>query len=486
MLKEFPLEQKQEGNWKEQLKGLRLDLGHLQQPVKTAGLPVVVLIEGWGAAGKGSLIRSLIRELDPRLFQVVSMSEPGQEERRWPFLKRYCQAMPERGKVLFLDSGWMNDTVRERLRGDLSDEEYRCRLRSVERMERQLAADGYLVVKLFLHVSQKTQRQRLEKLAGDKDTAWRAGENDWRQNKNYDRTLEAFEDFMTQTDRPWAQWKVLDATWGPQVQCQAALWLRDCIRRSLKLAPQADTPGLAWPLREPLHLDEADLSKHLDKERYQKELKACRERLEELHNRLYRQKVPVAIVYEGWDAAGKGGNIKRLASALDPRGYEVVPIAAPTPEELSHHYLWRFWRRMPKTGHIAIFDRSWYGRVMVERLEGFCSPEDWQRAYDEINEFESELTDFGMVVLKFWLHIDKDTQLQRFQERQNDPEKQWKITDEDWRNREKWDAYHQAVEEMLARTNTQNAPWHILESVDKRYARIKAMKTVIRALEQAL
>ena len=209
-------------------------------------------------------------------------------------------------------------------------------------------------------------------------------------------------------------------------------------------------------------------------------------RLSHLHNQLYKKKIPVVIVYEGWDAAGKGGNIKRLTAALDPRGYEVIPIASPKPFEKDRHFLWRFWTRLPKTGHIAIFDRSWYGRVMVERLEGFCSENDWQRAYNEINEFEKELADWGAVVIKFWVQIDKDTQLARFTERQNTPGKQWKITDEDWRNREKWDLYEGAVDEMLHKTSTTYPPWYILESTDKRYARIKALKIVIEQLEKAL
>ena len=221
-------------------------------------------------------------------------------------------------------------------------------------------------------------------------------------------------------------------------------------------------------------------------EEYKAELKHLQQRLGELHNRLYRKRVPVVIVYEGWDAAGKGGNIKRITGALDPRGYEVHPIASPEPHEKARHYLWRFWTRLPKTGHIAIFDRSWYGRVMVERLEGFCGENDWKRAYHEINEFEKELHDWGAVILKFWVQIDKDTQLARFTERQNTPGKQWKITDEDWRNREKWEEYEGAVDEMIEKTSTLWAPWHILESVDKKYARIKALKIVIRELERAL
>ena len=216
----------------------------------------------------------------------------------------------------------------------------------------------------------------------------------------------------------------------------------------------------------------------LTDEEYDARRKALQKRLTVLHNRTYRKKVPVIIVYEGWDAAGKGGNIRRVTAALDPRGYQVNPIASPEPHEKARHYLWRFWTRLPKTGHIAIFDRSWYGRVMVERIEGFCTENDWQRAYNEINEFEAELINWGAVILKFWVHIDPDTQLERFNSRQSTPEKQWKITDEDWRNREKWPAYEQAVDEMLQKTSTQKAPWHILPSNDKKFAASKRWKSL--------
>ena len=241
-----------------------------------------------------------------------------------------------------------------------------------------------------------------------------------------------------------------------------------------------------FPLIKMPKLKDVPLDKTISEEEYKLQLRLLQEKLGHLHNRLYRKRVPVVIVYEGWDAAGKGGNIKRLTGALDPRGFEVHPIASPEPKEKARHYLWRFWTRLPKDGHIAIFDRSWYGRVMVERLEGFCSENDWQRAYYEMNEFEQELHNWGAVILKFWVQIDKDTQLARFTDRQNTPSKQWKITDEDWRNREKWDLYEQAVDEMLQKTSTTYAPWHILESVDKKYARIKALQTVIDALEKAL
>ena len=471
---------------KKKLKKRRLDLAGLQQEIKSEKLPVIVLIEGWGAAGKGTLISSLIRELDPRFFKVISPHMPTLEERRWPFLKRYFDVIPEKGKILFLDSGWMDVTVKDYLNGDISGAEYESRLKSAEVFERQLTNDGYLIVKIFLHIGRETQKARIEKLESDRDTSWRVSQNDRRQNKNYGKTLGVFDDYLEKTNFEFAPWKIIWGESGKKAQLEAADWLFERIQEFLKKPVKSPMPEYHWDKRPELTLESADLTKRLDKEEYQKQLEECRDKLQELHNEVYRKKIPVTIAYEGWDAAGKGGNIKRLTSALDPRGYEVHPIASPTPDEINRQYLWRFWRRLPKTGHIAIFDRTWYGRVMVERIEGLCTEEEWKRAYDEINEFERELTDSGMVVIKFWVHIDKDTQLERFRDRENTPEKKWKITQEDWRNREKWDMYEKAVNEMLLKTNTQKAPWYILESNDKRYARIKAMKTVIDHIEKAL
>jgi len=241
-----------------------------------------------------------------------------------------------------------------------------------------------------------------------------------------------------------------------------------------------------FPLLKMPKLADVDLSPVLDDETYKKELKRLQNRLSELHNVIYQKKIPVVLCYEGWDAAGKGGNIRRVAYPLDPRGFDVHPIASPEPHELNRQYLWRFWTRLPRSGHICIFDRTWYGRVMVERLEGFCSEKDWKRAYNEINEFERQLTEWGAVVLKFWIHIDQETQLARFNERQNTPEKQWKITDEDWRNREKWADYEIAVNEMLSKTSTEYAPWFIIESNDKKYARIRTLTIIVEALEKAI
>jgi polyphosphate kinase 2 (PPK2 family) len=233
-------------------------------------------------------------------------------------------------------------------------------------------------------------------------------------------------------------------------------------------------------------LDTVDLDRTLERAAYERQLKKYQKRVAELEHEVYLERVPVIIVYEGWDAAGKGGNIRRLVQGLDPRGYEVVPIAAPNVVEKAHHYLHRFWLRVPKAGHITIFDRSWYGRVLVERVEGFCTEEEWKRAYAEINETEEQWCDFGAAVVKFWLHIDQDEQLRRFEARQRTAYKRWKITDEDWRNREKWNQYQAAVDEMLYRTSTTHAPWTIVEATNKLYARIRVLRTVVDTLEKRL
>jgi len=233
-------------------------------------------------------------------------------------------------------------------------------------------------------------------------------------------------------------------------------------------------------------LETLDLEKRLKKKKYQRKLNKLQTQVRALGFEVYRQQRPVAMVFEGWDAAGKGGAIKRLTERLDPRSYEVHAIAAPSGDDARRHYLYRFWRRLPIVGEIGIFDRSWYGRVLVERIEDFCTTEEWQRAYDEINEFEQQLTDSGTIIFKFWVHISKDEQLARFESRRMTPHKAWKLTDEDWRNREKWDQYEEAVEDMIAKTSTDIAPWTVIPGNDKRYTRIAVLKTVVKRLSHAL
>lgn len=488
MIREWKPTEKPDGiEMRERLKKIKEKWIQLQLRMKEAGLPVVVLVEGWGAGGKGSVIGSLIQEIDPRFFKVVSMSGPTEEERRRPFLYRYFVQIPEAGKFVFFDSGWADEVTKARARKELSDKKYQDRLESICRFERQLQDDGYLVLKFFFQIFQKEQKKRLEELAKDKATAWRVSEHDKWQNKHYDKCLEVFADYLEATDRPGLTWNIVDAKEKKWAFLQVMEVLCSRLEEALfSNKPVAAQQPARFPMLETPALSQVSLRKYLGEDDYREELDQLQEKLRTLHYKLYREKIPVIIVYEGWDASGKGGNIKRLAGALDPRGYEVHPIAAPEPGEKARHFLWRFWKRIPKTGHISIFDRSWYGRVMVERIEGLCSENDWKRAYHEINEFEAELKKWGAVIIKFWVQIDKDTQLARFEERQRTPEKCWKITEEDWRNREKWDLYEEAVNEMLQKTSTETAPWHILESVDKRYARIKALRIVTETLQKVL
>jgi len=471
---------------KEEILRLRDKLVNQQQAVLAAKLPVIVLVEGWDSAGKGNLINELICEMDPRFYSVAVFDRTHERDERFPFLQKFFQQLPENGKFLFMDTGWMEDTVTKYLRREITAEEYDRRVESCGVFERQLRDNGYVVIKLFLHISRKEQLRRISALWENRDTAWRVTEDDLWQQREYDRFLKTYDKFM-ETAAETAPWHVLDAESRKKSLLDALRAITLAVDRALEKGRYVGkASGREFPLLGGPSLKSADLTAAIDPAEYKTELKRLQKKLAVLHNQIYRKRIPVVICYEGWDAAGKGGNIRRLAYPLDPRGFDVIPISSPTPGELARHYLWRFWTRLPRSGHVAIFDRTWYGRVMVERIEGFCSQDDWKRAYGEINEFEKELTDFGAVVLKFWIHIDPDTQLERFEARQNTPEKQWKITEEDWRNREKWPAYEQAVEEMLLKTSTEYAPWHIIESVDKKYARIRTLQIVTDALERAV
>ncbi len=471
---------------KAEIKRLRDMLVGQQQAIREAKLPVVVLLEGWDCAGKGNLINELISEMDPRFFSVKSFDRVPESEERYPFLKKFFDVLPETGKFLFLDTGWMEDTVGKYLRREIPKEEYERRVGSVNTLERQLRDNGYVLVKLFLHISRAEQLTRITALRENRDTQWRVSGDDLWQQQEYDRFLKTYGKFMEATEQA-APWHVLDGESRKKALYDALLAITGTVEKAIEAGRYDGSPmEQAFPLLGHPSQKDADLTAAISEEEYKKELKRLQNKLAALHNQIYRKKIPVVICYEGWDAAGKGGNIRRLAYPLDPRGFDVIPIASPTPGEKARHHLWRFWTKLPRSGHVAIFDRTWYGRVMVERIEGFCSENEWKRAYGEINEFERELTDWGTVVLKFWIHIDPDTQLARFEARQNTPEKQWKITDEDWRNREKWPQYEEAVEDMLQKTSTTYAPWYIIESVDKKYARIRTLQIVTDALEKAV
>lgn len=477
------------------IEGLRDGLFLLQQQIKKLGIPVIIVFEGWGASGKGSTISSVIRSLDPRGFDVYSVSPCNELEKRLPPLYRFWDKIPEYGNIAIFDRSWYFD-----ISTDLIDSagEFREKLESYDEIntfEKQLSDDGTLIIKFFLHIDQKEQKQRFKKLMEDKSTSWRVTEKDRKHNKEYVRHFEAFDIMIDRTSTPVSPWHVIPATDRRYLRIKTLEIITEKIESHIKMKSQIDENSIAddvisihprFRIVDRQDIKGMDLTKDVSEEEYQKKLDNYKDRIETLQNMLYQKKIPVIMVYEGWDAAGKGGSIKRIASALDPRGYSVATIAAPNECEGSHHYLWRFWKRIPKTGHISIYDRSWYGRVMVERVEGFCSRPEWMRAYQEINEFEASLYKWGAVIIKFWLQIDRDEQLRRFNEREGTFSKKYKITDEDWRNRDKWDEYELAVSDMIRYTSTDFAPWNLIEANSKRHARIKTMEIFIDKIEERL
>ncbi len=480
--------------YKAEKDALELKLAALQRKAKDYNIPVIILFEGWDAAGKGTLINKLILPLDPRGFTVTSTLAPTEEERLRPFLWRFWTKIPPAGRIAIFDRSWYRRVWDERVdkKGKVADI-FRA-YEDIRSFERQLTDGGYVILKFFLHITKKEQKKRFRKLRRNENTAWRVTKEDMRRHKQYDAYLAASNDMLVNTDNDYAPWTVVEA----HDRRFATLKIFNTVLNALEMrVAEAERRQEEKPLKrekisalpEKLNvsiLDKADLSVELEREDYRSQLKSLQKEIRDLEHEIYMKRIPVILVYEGWDAAGKGGNIRRLTQKLDPRGYEVVPIAAPNDIEKAHHYLWRFWNEMPKAGHLTIFDRSWYGRVLVERVEGFCSVAEWQRAYREINEMEQHMANFGAVIQKFWVHIDQEEQLRRFEARQEQEHKKWKITDEDWRNREKWDEYKTAVEEMLFRTSTPYAPWTVVESNCKWWARVKVLKTVCEAIEERL
>ena len=467
-------------------------LGLLQRECKDAGIPVILVFEGMGAAGKGVQINRLIQALDPRGFDVYACDRPTEDEQMRPFLWRYWTKTPAKGRIAVFDRSWYRSVQVDRFDGLTPEDKLGDAYQDILSFEKQLCDDGTVIMKFFLYIDKDEQKRRFKKLEGSKETSWRVTDEDWNRNKDFGRYLKMNEEMLEKTDTDYAPWVIIEAVDKDYAALKIASTVMDRLEYELEHSrPEEEktAQGQEAKIRERFKngvLSGIDLSKSLTEEEYKTRLKKLQKRLAELHSELYRLRIPVVIGFEGWDAGGKGGAIKRLTSNLDPRGYRVNPTAAPNDIEKVHHYLWRFWNNVPKAGHIAVFDRTWYGRVMVERIEGFCSEAEWRRAYQEINEMESHMANAGAVVLKFWLHIDKDEQERRFRERQANPAKQWKITDEDWRNREKWDQYEEAVNEMLIRTSTTYAPWIVVEGNDKRYARVKVLQTVVDALEKKI
>jgi len=454
-----------------------------------ARFPVIILINGIEGAGKGETVKLLNEWMDPRLIRVESFMLPTDEELSRPPQWRFWRRLPPKGTTGIFFGNWYSQMLYARVTGEIKDSQLDGLIGDAERFERMYSDEGALIFKFWFHLSKKQLKERLKALENDPTRSWQLSEIDWKQNEVYDKFVRYGERVLRRTSRDYAPWYVVEGSDERYRSLTVGRTILEGLQAALKRTDRPTPQPHAAPLVSSLDnkglLDALDLSLKLDKDQYKEQLAKEQARLATLmRDKRFRSHSLIAV-FEGNDAAGKGGAIHRVTDALDPRQYRIVPIAAPTEEERAQPYLWRFWRHIPARRQFTIFDRSWYGRVLVERVEGFASDADWLRAYAEINDFEEQLSDYGIVLVKFWLSIDQETQLERFKERESIAFKRYKITEEDWRNRDKWDQYVDAVGDMVDRTSTEIAPWTLVEANDKRYARVKVLRTINDALEAA-
>ncbi len=478
-------------SYKIQIETLMKELRSLQQICRDKKLPIIIVLEGWTAAGKGALVKKMVSYLDPRGFAVHPIWPPSEDESRYPFLWRFWQILPATGSIGIFYHSWYTHLLEDRLFERLPADHVPMAMRQINAFERQLVDDGAAMAKFWIHLSKKELKKRLKKASKDELQAWRVRPEDWQQAKNYDTYSSLAEEMVIHTSTGTAPWTLVEGDCQRWARVKVLSTMVATMQEALDRLPMHIPAVLTPPQKhltpeEPNPLAAVNLNESLSPEQYKLQLRQQQVNLSQLQQILYEKHISVLAVFEGWDAAGKGGAIKRLTDILDPRSYQVNAFAAPTDEEKAHHYLWRFWRRLPPAGKLGVFDRSWYGRVLVERVEGFATELEWRRAYQEINEFEEQLTSAGYVLVKFWLHISQEEQLKRFQERQDNPYKHHKLTEEDWRNREKWPLYEVATNQMIQRTNTPHAPWTLVAANDKHYARVKVVSTVVEAIRHHL
>ncbi len=477
--------------FRQQVPALREALLDLQYDLKEkADFPVLILIHGFDGAGRGETMNLINEWLDPRLIRTEAFSDPNDDARSRPWMWRYWNALPQKGRIGMFFGSYYSDPLFARVYGDTDTDALDRKLFDILRFERMLTQDGALIIKFWFHLSRDKQKKRLKNLEKDPATSWRVTETDWRHFEQYDQIRKYAEHAMRLTNTADAPWVVVDGEDPYYRDLTVASTILNSVRARLAGArPEKsanDAPPLLAPIDNKLILDALTLDQPMDKAVYQRELDVLQGRLHHLTRHERFKEHSLVLVFEGNDAAGKGGSIRRITQALDARSYRVVPVAAPTEEERAKPWLWRFWRNVPGKGGITVFDRSWYGRVLVERVEGFAAEPDWMRAYYEINDFEHQLIDNGAVVVKFWLAISNEEQLSRFKSREDTGFKRFKITEEDWRNRDKWDQYRLAVSDMVDRTSTSKAPWTLVEANNKYYARIKVLRTVCEAIEKQL
>jgi len=473
-----------------ELPALRTDLLRLQFELRDRDFPVIVLLAGNDRKSCNEVLNVLHEWLDPRFLQANAWGRPTDEVRERPIFWRYWRALPPRGRIGIFVRAWTMQAMVLRLLDEIDEAALADLVGHVRRFEGELVEDGALVLKFWFHMTEKKLRKRLESAKKDREAVLMIKKQDRRIYGDYERAMQTMEHVLRRTSTGEAPWQIIESGDDRYRNLTVGRALRDALAGRINGASEADVKAPAPPTPpltgDPLTvLDRVDLTRSLEKDDYQKALKRGQARLNRAARDARELGVPSVLVFEGWDAAGKGGIVRRLTAAMDAAQYRVIPIAAPTDEERAYHYLWRFWRHLPRAGQMTVYDRSWYGRVLVERVEGFATEDEWRRAYAEINDFEEQLVDHGTVLLKFWLHIDKDEQLRRFQAREQTPFKKYKITADDYRNRERWDEYELAVNEMVQRTSTDVARWHLVPANSKRWARVEVLRTVCRALEDA-
>ena len=463
---------------------LRAELIAAQERLQQACFPTLIVLGGFTGAGTSAASNVLRQWMDSHRIAVCAFEPPSAEERERPEYWRYWLSLPPKGTIGIYLNGWYDRPLRDLAHGRSDEAAFDRDGDRIAAFENALVVDGALLIKLWIHLDKEARQQRIAALEQNPLTRWRVNAGAKEGLKYYDKFKQAADRLLHKTNISGTRWQVVEGS-DPHSILVVGRAVRDAISQRLAQKSRPKLVGSDWP-PAPNVLTQLDMEKRVPKKEYQPLLERYQGRLYRLAQQARRKGVSTVLVFEGADAAGKGGVIQRLTAALDACIYQIIQVTAPTDEEHAQHYLWRFWRHLPRAGRVAIFDRSWYGRVLVERVEGFADEAAWQRAYGEINDFEKQLIDHGMVVAKYWIHIDKDEQLRRFKSRQATPHKRWKITDEDWRNREKWDEYEAAVDDMVARTHTPAAPWTLVEGNDKRFARLKVIETLCQQLEQAL
>ena len=484
--------------------GLRAELLEVQTRLRDADFNVLVLFAGVDGGGKGELANLLNYWMDARGIVTRAYGGETEEEAERPRYWRYWRDLPAVGQIGVFLSAWYSRPLLDRVYGESTPEEFEVQLETIRALERTLGDDGTLILKFWMHLGLEAQKRRLETLEADPLNRWRVTRKDWEHWTMYDRFVRAGAHIIRGTGSDVAPWHIVDGSDWRYRSLTVGRMLRDTLQARLdeidargqangdpSAAAEPDAaaqPGAEAdrPVRVVSVLSGLDPERSLGKKEYKTELKRLQARLNRLHRLARERRRSTILVFEGWDAAGKGGAIRRVIPALDMRDVRIISIGVPTDEEDEHHYLWRFWRHLSRAGKVTIFDRSWYGRVLVERIEGFATPEDWHRAYREINEFEAALVDHGIVIAKFWVHISPEEQDRRFQAREEVPYKRWKLTEEDWRNRSRWSAYEEAVDDMVRLTSQPHAPWILVEGNDKRFARVKVLGSVCDVLAEAL